>query len=1119
MSKKRNQLNRRAVMRPRMLVMAVLSAMPLLHATVTQAAPFDISNVPLYLGGTLDPNLMYIHDDSGSMYWSFLPDNASSNSVLATSSSANLQYYNPTATYLPPVDHNGDSLGDASFTAAWFDGYDLASRASNVVNLSTSFRATWAYAGSWIGGAQPAYYHQYSPPRTNCTTVAEMVSTNTNCYVKVVVPTAQQQNFANWYSYYRTRVYSAKAGISRAFATLGEGIRVGYGRINDGTSDTIDGKSVPVIQRGVRAFSGTSRQQFFDWLFAAPASGSTPLRRSLDAAGKYFDNDNAVGPWSTTPGVSGGEHLSCRKSFTILMTDGYWNGSASGPALANNDGTSGPSHSGPDDPSYTYSAVSPFTDTYSGTLADVAMYYWKNDLSSLDNRVKPTPLDPAFWQHMSTYAIGFGLAGAVDPDAAFDAITSGATITWGNPSGTASIPAKIDDLLHAGVNSRGGYFSANNPTEFSDALAKTLAAISDATSTASAAVANSTRLDGNTMVYQAKFDSGDWTGELLGYKLDTTTGLLGTADPKKASEGIDAHGARKLFTWRTDAGKGIVFDWDELSGAQQADLGSKAMVNYLRGDKSNEGTGATKFRIRNSALGDIVNSTATFVGTQDFGYGTASGLTASERDSYKTRRADGSYKSRTQMLYFGANDGILHAVQANDLKEVFGYVPNILFSGGHLAALADKDYTHRYYVDGSPRAADARVGGAWRTVLVGSTGAGGRAYFAMDVEDAPSFDKSKVLWEFTEPDVGSALGQASIVRTESGNWVALFGNGYNSDGHTARLFILDLQTGAKLAELDTEVGTDASPNGLSTPLAVDSDLNGNADLVYAGDMYGNLWKFDLSGSNSSQWKIAYKSGPNPMPLFKAEDSGGKAQPITAKPQAARFASRGKPEIIVYFGTGKFFEVGDQGAVSDPQTLYGVVDECITDTSGSCGTASVAEVRRSNLVEQTINVEAYNVPFGSFTSDIRLISDNPITPSHKGFFIDLISPVKGLQGERIVVEPVVSEDRVEFISMIPNPDPCGEGGESWFFALNPTTGGQTKFSPFDLNKDGDFSDKEFYNDGSKDVPVNGRRHPGGIVNGPPAGPKDCEFVTDSGGNLSCEKKETAASGRRSWRQIR
>jgi type IV pilus assembly protein PilY1 len=1120
MSKNQVQTKRGAAFRPRMVALAVLAAMPLLQASVTHAAPFDISNVPLYLGGTLDPNLMYIHDDSGSMYWSFLPDNASSNSIRATSNASNLQYYDPTATYLAPVDHNGDSLGDASFTSAWFNGYDLANRGSYRVNLSTSFRATWGYSGSWIGSSQAAYYHQFSPPRPGCAAPGNI--TDTDCYVKVVVPVAQRQNFANWYSYYRTRVYAAKAGISRAFATLGEGIRVGYGRINDGTSNTHDGKSVPVIQRGVRAFSGTAREQFFDWLFAAPADGGTPLRRSLDAAGKYFDNDNAVGPWSTTPGVSGGEHLSCRKSFTILMTDGYWNGSASGPALSNNDGTSGPSQSGPNGASFTYSAVSPFTDTYSNTLSDVAMYYWKNDLSSLDNRVPKTTLDPAFWQHMTTYTIGFGLSGTIDPDAAFDAITTGASISWINPVGTPDgHPAKIDDLLHAAVNSRGGYFSAKNPTEFSDALAKTLAAINSAVSTASAAVANSTRLDGNTMVYQAKYNSGDWTGEFLGFKLNPTTGALITPEAWDAADKIPAHGARNIFTWRTDTGSGADFEWADLSAAQKAELGnSSALLDYLRGDKTNEGTGATEYRIRNSKLGDVVNSTAAFVGTQDFGYGNATGLSAAEQSSYKTRRASGGYKGRAQTLYFGANDGMLHAIDATSGDERFAYVPNALFAGGNLAALADKDYTHRYYVDGSPKTADAPIRGNWRTVLVGSTGAGGRAYFAMDVEDATAFDKSKVLWEFTDPDLGVALGQASIVRTESGDWVALFGNGYNSDNHTARLFVLNLETGAVLAELDTAVGTAANPNGLSTPMAVDSDLNGNADLVYAGDMYGNLWKFDLSGGTSGSWKIAYGG----KPLFEAKDSANKAQPITAKPQAGRFAARGKPEIMVYFGTGKFFEVGDQGAVSDPQTIYGVVDECGTSSGGSC--ASPTPLQRGSLLEQSIYHEVVDASFtdgsNTYEHDIRLITDDPLAPSDKGFFIDLVSPLNGLEGERLVNQPVLSEDRVQFITMTPDPDPCSAGGWSWFLELDPVTGGQTKFSPFDLNKDDEFTDQEFYNGPNGAVPVNGRRHAGGIVTGPPAkvgGPEGCVEVLPGDGNPMVQGNACPGSGRRSWRQIR
>lgn len=1136
MSRKATVHQRINGLRLRPLILALGAALPLLALQPAEAAPFNIAEVPLWVGGSLEPNLMYIHDDSGSMYRSFLPDGIGNGYQRGTSSAYNIQYYNPAVTYLPPVDESGTSLGNASFTAAWFNGYDLAGRASNTVNLSSNFRPTWDYDGTWVSGTpvggEPAFYHVFSPPRTGCTTAAQMVPSTNACYVKVVLPAAQQQNFANWYSYYRTRAYSAKAGVSRAFATIDGGIRVGYGRINKGTNSTIDGKSLPVIQRGVRAFEGASRKEFYDWLFGVVSSGSTPLRRSLNAAGQYFENDHATGPWSTTPGVAGGNHLSCRKSFTILMTDGYWNGPS--PGLGNVDNTGGPTVTGPNSQSHTYVAKSPFNDDHSDTLADVAMYYWKRDLSSLPNRVPTTSGNPAFWQHMVTMPIGFGVTGTVSKEAAFDAITSGAAITWPAPT---TNPGKADDLLHAAVNGRGDYFSANNPQAFEEELKRALASVNAKIGSSSGAVVSSPYLDADTLIYKALFDSSDWTGEYLAYEFDTDK--KPKLNPKwKASEQIPSHSLRKIFTWRTDESRGADFLWGDLSGGQQSELQTVDILQYLRGDQSKEGTGAGQFRKRNSVLGDIVNSTAAIVGTQDFGYGNATGLPQAQRDAYKTRRNSAAYKNRSKTLYVGANDGMLHAFNAQTGAERFAYVPNALFADGKLAKLSDKNYTHSYYVDGSPAIGDAYLDSSWRTILVGSTGAGGRAYFALDADDPVGFNKGKVMWEFTDPELGFAVGQASIVRTESGAWVAIFGNGYNSDSHRAQLFIVNLQTGALLKQFDTGVGTAASPNGLSRPVAIDSNLNGNADLVYAGDMQGNLWKFDISG-NVADWTIAYEGGGSPKPLFKAVSSTAAVQPIQGAPNAARFSARGKPEIMVYFGTGKFLEVGDQGALNPVNSLYGVIDECgvkyltpgslNTARPGGCDSATgAAKVLRSNLLKQEIILEQMNRSFAdedgnTFSHDIRLVSNNTMSASHRGFYLDLIPPSPAsAQGERYIQQPRISNDRVQYITMVPDPDPCSAGGVSWFMEIDPASGGRTKHSVFDLNNDGQFNGDEFVTNPlnpSEKIPVSGRRSAGGIVNEGTGEVEDQGCVVDSSGAIVCADENRAQAGRRSWQQIR
>src|SRR5699024_8937377 len=158
------------------------------------------------------------------------------------------------------------------------------------------------------------------------------------------------------------------------------------------------------------------------------------------------------------------------------------------------------------------------------------------------------------------------------------------------------------------------------------------------------------------------------------------------------------------------------------------------------------------------------------------------------------------------------------------------YVPNNVIPD--LVHLTDPDYQHQYYVDSPPWAGDAYIAGDWKTVLVGATGAGGRAVFALDVTNPDSFSANDVMWEFTHPDLGTARGQPSTARLENGQWVAIFGNGSYSDNGKAVLFILDLETGEPIGD-PIELPDGSSTNGLSTPVAVDINGNLSADYIYA----------------------------------------------------------------------------------------------------------------------------------------------------------------------------------------------------------------------------------------------------------------------------------------------
>jgi type IV pilus assembly protein PilY1 len=1116
---------------PKCLLMAIGVAWGVLSMAAVSAG--TLAQVPLFITASLDPNIMFIIDDSGSMNLSFLPDSLCNlgSTKRVKSSTINGLAYNPNTTYKPPVDANNVSLGDSPFTAAWQDGYALPHPTTGTpsstgprVNLSLNqFRPTWSGSSTgctfnssavYDGTAQVAYYYKFFPPQASCSGGATGDKNDDDCYVKIVLgasaTAAEKQNFANWYSYYRTRLMMAKAGASRAFAQLGTTPRVGFGRINKSTSSTIDTIPMDTIEKGVRTFSGSDRTAFFTSLFTTTASGLTPLRRALNSAGFYYSGQHTSGPWSSTPGASGGELLPCRQSYTVLMTDGYWNDAAAGTAgaKANNDGTPGTEIAGVGvpTPKYTYKEVAPFKDNVSNSLADVAMYYWKRDLCpTIDNRVPTSTLDPAFWQHMVTYGIGLGVPTAINPTTAFNAISALPplnAIAWPNPdtANTATspgIPARIDDLLHASVNGRGGFFNAGNPDDFADALSETLSKITDEdTSSASAVAANSTRLDTGTQVYQAKFNPQDWSGRLQAFDVDAGTPATATTpaipatgaltDSWEASVLLPAHGSRNIYTYNPSlaaGSRGVLFQWTNLTttpvGTSQRDyLNTLASVNdgngalrvdWLRGnDAKEQKKPGGIFRDRTNFLGDIVNSDPAYVGAEDYGYGALSGA---EGSSYSTFRASSAYASRDPMIYVGANDGMMHGFNASAAsggQEVFAYVPNALFP--ELSKLTSPTYAHRYYVDGASGVGDVYDGTNWHTLLAGTTGAGGRAVFALDVTDPGAFGPSSALWEFTnanDADLGYTLAQPSVVRMEDGHWAVIVANGYNSDNGHAVLFVLDAVTGAVLQKIDTLAGTAANKNGLSMPLAVDTDNDRSVDTVYAGDLYGNFWKFDVSGSAGS-WPVPVS------PFFVACTASGtpcaaaNRQPITAKPNVGKVGAAGSDQnnvgIMVYFGTGKYFETSDNSVGISPQvqTFYGLWDKgtAITD--------------RGSLQENTILFEAIATTVGgtASTKPIRVVSQNPMcyavtstgcnvsSPLKRGWALNLLSPVKGAEGERAVSFPLVRRGLVVFSSIIPDPDPCTSGGRSWLMEVDALGGGEPGGAPFDTNGNGVVDDDDY-----------------------------------------------------------
>jgi type IV pilus assembly protein PilY1 len=1012
-----------------------------------------------------------------------------------------------------------------------------------------------------------------------------------------------QTNFANWYTYYRKREYVLKRAASEVIAT--SGFRMGISWLNDWINDPTrdpptetapDASAPPAPPAGpghdvfkstaIRDMTGatsdictgkTDKDCLLDRLletdslclyrdpFIDDNCPRTPLRRALDEAGKYFSIDGRheyLPATETTPILPEAEGGSCQQNFAILISDGFWNQSGPVPASRGDADSVNPSQYGGGThadaavgsaPNCTRPAHNRVFGNYvpivSDTLADIAMHFYETDLApTLPPEVPTAGADENPEQHMVTFTVAFGIDGTITenpPCRDASDCTAGQLATYSNywPPICADEPTAVDDMRHAAWNGRGKFLSAKRPTEVSDRLIETIKTITDTISSSSASAANSTSLQTDTQIYQARFDPRDWSGQLLAFDIGLT-GTVSDTPSWDAGEVINGQTAagRKIVTYSRDSNDGIPFTWtaiDGLTDTTQADFldtdpatgladgrGSDR-VDFLRGD-----TSITDFRSRSSKLGDIVNSGPFYVGAPGAGYPDA---------TYTQFMTDN--EDRDPILYVGANDGMLHGFDADTGEERIAYVPEAVYE--NLNQLTDPDYAHRYFVDGSVLSADVELGtDDWKTIVAGGLNGGGRGYYALDVTDPSLFaDPSAnaaglVLWEYThedDPDLGFTYNQppinfatrqsAQIAKMNNEAWAIIVGNGYNSTGTgTASLFVLFIAAGADgswdtgdVVKIDTGAGTlvdidsdgtgDIASNGLSTPMPEDIDGDGDVDIAYAGDLEGNVWKFDLTDTSPSNWGVAR--------LYTPFDGSGDLdpQPITTAPLVVPHPDGG---YMVGFGTGKYLEVNDGGAGdTGVQSLYG-----IWDNNGSGGVTSV--VRRTDLVEQEISVETA----GTGVS-YRVLTDNPVDYSTvRGWYVDLPSA-----GERVAFNPIARTQRFIFATQIPSQDPCSAGGSGWLMEADYLTGGRFAEPPFDVDENGVINSGDLVDvdlDNNPDtadvaIAVSGFESTVGVPTTPIVLSKDdrTEIKVVCGTSGDCEtvdESKSVRSGRISWKQL-
>jgi len=952
----------------------------------------------------------------------------------------------------------------------------------------------------------PAYYYLYDTSLATCLPASLQTD---GCYRRVSVGTSsgpnntdERQNFANWYSFYRSRALAAQTATNLALADASENIRLGWQAL--GTNEScvlvtanancrgISNTSSTAYDNRLRPFTGAHRAAFFAWLGDVYYNQSTPLLQAVARVGELLKATGSESPYAFQPGGSEAPVYGCRASYSLVVTDGIWNAAFTS---SNADGTAAVLPDGQQ-----YSPQAPFQDTTANTLADLAFLYWRTDAQpNLDNSVPPyntvsgnevqggrtlTPYwnprnDPATWQHLTGFYVGIGLSSAlINPAWGGDTFSGGyAGLAAGN---TAWPVAGADnsvnqnnvyDLWHAAINSRGEFFSAENASDLITSLSEVVSRITQSASAGASQTVSPTQEGDSTSLYTyvPSFSSTDWSGDLIKYQRTATnrTRIWSAAQQldSRFPTGNTGYSRRTIYLARD--GALTDFTWANLSTTQQTYLNRTASgavdtygsrrVDYLRGDRSLEAPGATPyFRSRSHILGDIVNSSPVVVGAPNSPIALMNATVGNA--TYTDFRT--TNLKRERRIYIGANDGMLHAF--NDQGgEVFAFIPSAVIPT--LNKLTDRGYNggHQSYVDNTPVVGDAYVGGKWRTVLIGTLRGGGQGIFALDITNpsAPTLLWEKSANDVEYADLGFTYGRPVITRLHNGEWGVVVSNGYNSTRDNAVLYVMNLADGRLLKALPVSDGL-TTPNGLSSPFVADVDGDLIADYAYAGDLHGNLWRFDLIGTSLTATAAAdnFRVAFGGRPLFTAQASSvargttNLVQPITASPSVVAHPS-GTGHLVL-FGTGKYLEASDALAnTSKAMTLYGIWDRQ-TDGSaaGSTPALSVANLQQQTLgADQRINYTSSagsSVSSTANTVSTTAVNYDPViaTNGKQGWYLNL-----PLNGELIINRPLLFSSTLLMSSLIPSTDACTAGVTSYLYALDPFTGGSNR-GLFNLGSD-------------------------------------------------------------------
>jgi len=689
----------------------------------------------------------------------------------------------------------------------------------------------------------------------------------------------------------------------------------------------------------------------------------------------------------------------------------------------------------------------PDLSTTANPVSVTASTYW------LDVLEQPGYQNKNQYYYATKYG-GFTVPSGFQPYAASNGPTTLPLNSWYNSTNTLGSDKQPDN-----------FFTANNALAMQTSLNNAFLAIISANSaqhSTSFSAPTANVLNTGSLSYAANYDPSNWTGVVTGstvvYASDGTPTLTQQWDARAL---LSTQATRQIVTCcttSTTAGSlGVPFTSAALSAATLISRTSSYSstfnnvpgalsqsvsnyILYLRGDTSQEigssstsSTASKAYRARAYLLGDIVDSKPVVVGPPNFTY----------YEMYNTGYTvfKSTYAARAPVVYIGANDGMLHAFDgttgnSTSGSELFAYIPSFAYgtagSSGTgttsgLASLGNPNFVHHYLVDSTPVEYDVdfnNTQGAttsapdWHTILVGGLGKGGNGYYAIDVTNPTAFTSesavaSKVLWEFTDADMGYTYGAASVVKTAKYGWVVIVPSGYNNSTGVGHFYFINPRTGALIDEVNTSTGSASAPVNLAQLNAFVPNYNDmTSDSVYGGDLAGNVWRVDLTGT------AAAYSTSTATQFATLTDLNGNAQPVTTRPLIEIDPATNTRYLLV--GTGRLLADSDISS-SAQQTFYAIKD----------GTGASNGFYKSSTLPGSVT---FPVTRSKLVVNTNLLAPVASTTSQPmGWYYDL--PVSNGIAQRVNIDPTAADGLVAWAGNLPNGSVCQPQGTGTLYAVN------------------------------------------------------------------------------------